>query len=130
LLCAPAFAGCGREAVASDVVGRWMAEPQSAQLLKGRLSATTYALTLKPDGSALFENVPQNLYGNPPGPLLNGAGSWRLKRSSGRTVLEGMLPPSRSFEIEVQTGRDPTVLYIDLTDPDQMERFTYLRSSP
>jgi len=121
-----ALAGCGREPAASEVVGHWTADPASISLLKGRLSAPRYTLTFHADGSALFENVPDNLHGNPPGPLRSGKGTWRLAKSSGRTVLRGTIEPSRTFEFESWGEK----WYLDLTDPDQMERFVYVRSSP
>jgi hypothetical protein len=123
------LAGCGREPVASEFVGRWTAAPDAPGLLKGRLSASSYGLTLAPDGTAVFENVPWNLYGRPPGPLVSGTGTWNLQKSSGRTVLNGNVTSAGrnlGLEFEILSGSGRPTLYVDLTDPDQMERFKFV----
>jgi hypothetical protein len=121
----------GSEPPAAAFVGRWTAQADAPKLLKGRLSASSYVLTLRPDGTATFENVPDNLYGTPPGPLVSGTGTWSLAKSSGRTVLKGDLKVdgrARGLEFSILPGDNPK-LYVDLTDPDQVERFTYAKES-
>ncbi len=119
-----------REPAAADFVGVWTASADAPRLLKGRLAATSYSLSLRADGTASFDNVPDNLYHTPPGPLVSGTGTWRLAKSSGRTVLIGNVTSgggSRGLEFEILPGGDNPALYVNLTDPDQMERFTYIK---
>lgn len=121
-----------KEPAAVDFFGRWTAQADAPRLLKGRLSAASYALRLNADGTASFENVPNNLYGTPPGPLVSGTGTWRLAKSSGRTVLTGTVTSdgrSLGLEFEILPGKDVPALYVNLTDPDQMERFVYLKEA-
>ena len=124
---------CERIPSPAELTGNWSATPESVKLLKGRLSAPSYSLFLKSDGSAEFENIPHNLSGTPPGPLLSGLGTWRVTQSSGRTVVVCTIPSGgRTYGLEfvpLGTSNGP-ILYQDLTDPDQLERFTYVRRSP
>jgi hypothetical protein len=128
-----ALSGCGPDPVASDFTGRWSAAPESLKLLQGRLSAPQYTVTLGADGTAVLQNVPDNVHGNPPGPLVSGTGTWRLARSSGLPVLDiTVASGGRTLGLQFQILRDAgeVRIYVDLTDPDQVERFVYVRSAP
>lgn len=122
----------GKDPDAPDFVGRWTARVDAHELLKGRLPARSTSLTLNSDGTASFDHVPNNLYSEPPGPQITGTGTWRLAKSSGRTVLVGTVTSdgrSLGLEFGILPGKDAAELYVDLTDPDQMERFVYVKEA-